>query len=124
MSRFSRVVPDNGTGNPNVKLLSAAWGDPFTGHVRPNAPGVNVQPAGLLSTAPYRDPLLASQPRVVPIYVDPTPVLPEPDDPEPYEPDDPEDGGPITEEIPIVTFEEPKLTTRRRRTHHITMPSD
>lgn len=55
-SRWSPVVPQVGTANPNVKPLAQAFGDRYTGHVRPDAVGENVAPAGLWSTAPYRAP--------------------------------------------------------------------
>lgn len=166
MSRFSPVVPAVGSGNPNIKLQSAAWGDQYTAHVRSNAAGDRVQPAGLLSTAPYHPPrklclgedgtcrgilmrdsdycagharglgLIPNwstkqvtvvedasafrEPGFEPVfnYIPDHTAGPEPEP----EPDD--DGGPITEEIPIVLIEdtgpfsfsdiEPVIAKRRR----------
>lgn len=41
----------------NVALVDQAYGDPVVAKKRFNAPGEEIQPAGLYSTAPYVEPL-------------------------------------------------------------------
>jgi hypothetical protein len=41
---------------PDVQLVGQLWGDPVDRTMRANAPGSNIQPAGLFSTAPYTGP--------------------------------------------------------------------
>lgn len=41
---------------PDVQLVGQAWGSPVETVGRANAPGTNIQPAGLFSTAPYTGP--------------------------------------------------------------------
>ena len=54
---FSHIKPLVQSGGGAVQLMDQAWGDPVSGVELANAPGNNIQPAGLYSTAPYIAPL-------------------------------------------------------------------
>ena len=53
--KFNFIKPAVAHGD-NIKLQSQAFGDKVDSKLRSEATGPNVQPAGLLSTAPYKPP--------------------------------------------------------------------
>jgi hypothetical protein len=52
---FDHIKPALSVGE-HVALIDQAYGDPVVAKKRTNAPGDNIQPAGLYSTAPYVEP--------------------------------------------------------------------